>query len=41
VTAARTVKLKASGPGDISIAGNATCTIEGEGSGNILCGRSR
>jgi hypothetical protein len=39
--AGRTVKLKASGPGDVEITGNGTCTIEGEGSGNIRCGRSR
>jgi hypothetical protein len=41
LAAERTVRLKVRGPGDVEIAGNATCTIEGEGSGNILCGRSR
>lgn len=41
LAASRTVRLKAAGPGDVEIAGNATCTIEGEGSGNISCGRSR
>jgi hypothetical protein len=39
--ATRTVKLKASGPGDIEISGSASCTIEGEGAGNIHCGRAR
>jgi hypothetical protein len=38
---ARTVRLRASGAGDIEIGGKATCTIEGEGSGRILCGRAR
>lgn len=41
VAVARTVKLKLSGSGDVEIAGNASCAIEGEGSGKILCGRSR
>ncbi|MEA3053622.1 MAG: hypothetical protein QOG72_2525 [Sphingomonadales bacterium] len=39
--ATRTVKLKASGPGDVEISGSASCTVEGLGSGNIRCGRAR
>jgi hypothetical protein len=41
LAAARTVRLKLSGPGDVEISGKAACTIEGEGSGRVLCGASR
>jgi hypothetical protein len=41
VAVARTVRLKAPGPGDVEIIGNPSCTIEAEGSGRILCGRGR
>lgn len=41
VAVARTVKLKAPGPGDVEIIGNPSCTIESEGSGKIACGRAR
>jgi hypothetical protein len=41
LTAERTVKLRARGPGDVEIGGNATCTIDGDGAGAIRCGRAR
>jgi hypothetical protein len=41
LTAERTVRLKVRGPGDVEIGGNASCTIEGDGSGKVVCGRSR
>jgi peptidoglycan hydrolase-like protein with peptidoglycan-binding domain len=41
VEVARTVKLKASGSGDVEILGNASCTLEGEAVGEVRCGRSR
>ena len=41
LTVERTVKLKLRGTGDVEIAGNASCTIEGEGSGRLVCGRPR
>jgi peptidoglycan hydrolase-like protein with peptidoglycan-binding domain len=40
VEVARTVKLKASGPGDVEILGNASCTLEGEPMGQVRCGRT-
>ena len=41
LSAARTVRLRVGGSGDVEIAGNATCTIEGQAAGRILCGRNR
>ncbi len=41
VAVARTVKLNASGSGDVEIIGNPSCTFEGQGTGNIVCGKSR
>jgi hypothetical protein len=41
VAVTRTVRLNASGSGDVEISGAATCTVEGESSGNIRCGRAR
>jgi hypothetical protein len=41
VAVSRTVKLKASGPGDVEIVGNPSCTIEGQGSGRLACGGAR
>ncbi|HEX8622074.1 MAG TPA: head GIN domain-containing protein [Allosphingosinicella sp.] len=41
VAVARTVKLNATGPGDVEILGNPSCTLEGQGSGNVVCGKGR
>jgi hypothetical protein len=41
VSVARTVKLNATGPGDVEIIGNPTCTLEGQGTGNVVCGNRR
>lgn len=41
VAVARSVKLDVEGPGDVEILGNPSCTVEGTGSGTILCGRGR
>jgi hypothetical protein len=41
VAVARTVRLKGSGSGDVEIIGNPSCTIEGEPSGKVSCGRTR
>jgi hypothetical protein len=41
VGVARTAKLRIAGPGDVEIIGDPSCTIEAEGSGQILCGRAR
>lgn len=41
VAVARTVKLRANGSGDVEIVGAPSCTLEGQGTGNIVCGKSR
>jgi hypothetical protein len=41
VTVARTVRLNATGPGDVEIIGNPSCTLEGQGTGKIVCGNRR
>ena len=41
VAVARTVKLNATGSGDVEILGNPGCTLEGQGTGNVVCGKSR
>lgn len=41
VAVARTVKLNATGSGDVEIIGNPSCTLEGQGTGNVVCGKSR
>lgn len=41
VAVARTVKLSATGPGDVEILGNPSCTLEGQGTGNVVCGKVR
>ncbi|HYD36378.1 MAG TPA: head GIN domain-containing protein [Allosphingosinicella sp.] len=41
VAVARAVTLKASGPGDVEIIGAPSCTVEGEPSGNVICGKAR
>ena len=41
VEVSRTVKLRASGSGDVEILGNAACTLEGQAMGPVRCGRAR
>jgi hypothetical protein len=41
VAVARSVRLKATGSGDVEILGAPSCTIEGQPSGNVTCGRAR
>ena len=41
VAVTRAVRLKASGAGDVEIIGDPSCTIEGEPSGRVTCGRAR
>lgn len=41
VAVARTVKLSATGPGDVEILGTPSCTLEGQGTGNVVCGKGR
>lgn len=39
VAAARTAKVRASGPGDVEVLGTPSCTVEALGSGGVKCGR--
>lgn len=41
VAVARTVKLRSTGSGDVEIIGTPSCTLEGQGTGNVVCGKSR
>jgi Putative auto-transporter adhesin, head GIN domain len=41
VAVARTVRLNATGAGDVEIIGNPSCTLEGQGTGNVVCGNRR
>ncbi|HEX8224771.1 MAG TPA: head GIN domain-containing protein [Allosphingosinicella sp.] len=41
VAVARTVKLNSTGSGDVEIIGSPSCTLEGQGTGNVVCGKRR
>jgi hypothetical protein len=41
VAVARTVKLNATGPGDVEIIGSPSCALEGQGTGHVVCGNRR
>ncbi len=41
VAAVRSAKVTATGPGDVEIIGNPSCTVDAKGSGTVLCGPAR